>query len=155
MGISKGKPSKGTNILGKTFISKSEKDTIAFSKEFSKKLKKGDVVFLVGDLGTGKTTFTKGLAKGLGVKRTVKSSSFLLANEYAGTKIKLYHMDLYRLEGQSIEGIGLEEYIFGDGVCVIEWADKIKKVNVPSGYYIYIDWVDESKRKIVIRSACR
>ncbi len=82
-----------------------------------------DVILLEGDLGAGKTTFTKGFAKGLGVKRTVNSPTFNIIKEYKG-RIPLYHMDVYRLEGSN-EDLGFDEYFMGEGVCVVEWAHLI------------------------------
>ena len=79
---------------------------------------------LEGDLGAGKTTFTKGLAKGLGINRNVNSPTFNIIKEYQG-RIPLYHMDVYRLESGG-DDIGLDDYLFGDGVCVIEWASRIE-----------------------------
>ena len=84
----------------------------------------GMILTLEGDLGAGKTTFTKGLAKGLGINRNVNSPTFNIIKEYQG-RIPLYHMDVYRLESGGYE-IGLDDYLFGDGVCVIEWASRIE-----------------------------
>lgn len=87
-------------------------------------VKQKDVILLEGDLGAGKTTFTKGLAKGLNIKRTVNSPTFNIIKEYQG-RIPLYHMDVYRLEGSN-EDLGFEEYFMGEGVCVVEWAHLIE-----------------------------
>lgn len=87
-------------------------------------LKAGMVLTLEGDLGAGKTTFTKGLAKGLDIKRNVNSPTFTIIKEYQG-RIPLYHMDVYRLENGADE-VGLDDYLFGEGVCVIEWASMIE-----------------------------
>ena len=84
----------------------------------------GMILTLEGDLGAGKTTFTKGLAKGLGINRNVNSPTFNIIKEYQG-RIPLYHMDVYRLESGG-DYIGLDDYLFGDGVCVIEWAIRIE-----------------------------
>lgn len=103
-------------------------ETILFAERLAKKLKKGDVVALSGNLGSGKTTFTKGIGKGLGVKeaRRINSPTFVIIREYQGN-MPLYHIDLYRLDGiKDVEGLGIEEYIYGDGVTVIEWPEKIK-----------------------------
>jgi len=99
-------------------------------EKLAKKLSRGDVIALFGDLGSGKTTFTKGVGKGLGVKASqrINSPTFVLIKEY-GARIPLYHLDLYRLDNlQDIEDIAVEEYIYGDGVAVIEWAEKIKGI---------------------------
>lgn len=114
--------------MGKTIehISKSEKDTVAFGEQLAGRLKPGDIVCLFGDLGAGKTTLVKGLAKGLKIKSpAVNSPTFVLMNIYEG-KLPLYHFDLYRLDQPSeISAIGYEEFLYGDGVAVVEWADKL------------------------------
>jgi len=99
-------------------------------KRLGRLLQPGDVVALVGDLGTGKTQFIKGLAEGAGVRKAtyVSSPSFTLINEYPG-RIPLYHIDLFRLESEKeAEGLGLEEYVHGNGITAIEWADKISSL---------------------------
>jgi tRNA threonylcarbamoyladenosine biosynthesis protein TsaE len=98
------------------------------TKEFAKKLagflKPGDVIALEGDLGAGKTTFTKGLAEGLDIKRNVNSPTFTIIKEYQG-RLPLYHMDVYRVE-DAFEDLGFEEYFEGNGVTVVEWAHLIE-----------------------------
>jgi len=109
------------------FHSKNVSETIRFGKRIGRLLQRGDVVALVGELGTGKTQFIKGLASGVGVKnpRYISSPSFTLIKEYQG-RIPFYHIDLFRLKTEEeAEGLGLEEYYQGDGVSAIEWADKI------------------------------
>lgn len=121
--------------MRKKFLSKSAQDTIKFASEFAKGLKAGDIIALVGNLGSGKTTFTKGIAKGLGVKnyRYVNSPSFVLIKEYKG-KIPLYHFDLYRLDNiRDVEDLDSDGYFFAKGVSVIEWADKCKPL-LPEKY---------------------
>ena len=116
-------------------VSKSVEETIALGKELAKKQKKGSIVALVGDLGSGKTVFTKGIAEGLGVKnaRYVNSPTFVIIKEYKG-KMPLYHFDLYRLDHySSFDTMNYEEYFYGDGVTVIEWADKIREL-LPKKY---------------------
>lgn len=108
-------------------ISKSVEDTIRAGAVLSRKLKKGDIVALIGDLGSGKTVLTKGIAKGLGVKNSkyVNSPTFVIIKQYKG-RVPLYHFDLYRLDNSSpLDSENYNEYLFGDGVSVIEWADKI------------------------------
>ncbi|PIU42115.1 MAG: tRNA (adenosine(37)-N6)-threonylcarbamoyltransferase complex ATPase subunit type 1 TsaE [Candidatus Omnitrophica bacterium CG07_land_8_20_14_0_80_42_15] len=111
----------------KAFISKSPSETEKLGKKIASFLTKGDVLALIGELGSGKTTFTKGIAEGLGVKtaKYVNSPSFVIIKEHAG-RIPLFHMDLYRLEDISeLDTTGYEEYVGSDGICVIEWADKM------------------------------
>jgi len=111
-------------------VTRNPRETIELGQKLAGKLSRGDVVALYGDLGSGKTTFTKGIGKGLGVKnpRQINSPTFVLIKEYAA-RIPVYHLDLYRLDRlQDIEDIAVEEYIYGDGVTVIEWAEKMKKI---------------------------
>ena len=95
----------------------------AFAASLGPHLQAGDVLLLDGDLGAGKTSFTKGLAKGLGITDYVKSTTFTIIREYRHGRLPLYHMDLYRLEDGGAEDLGLEEYFEGDGVSVVEWPD--------------------------------
>ena len=103
-------------------------DTLGLGEELGKLLRPGDVVALFGDLGAGKTTLTKGIAAGLGVAADVHSPTFTLIHEHAG-RVPLYHVDLYRLEHEEeVADIGIEEYVHGDGVTVIEWADRMRSL---------------------------
>ena len=135
-------------------ISESREETIAIGEGLAKKLKKGDVVALIGNLGSGKTVLTKGIAKGLGVKRAaarVNSPSFVIIKEHKG-RIPLYHFDLYRLDrASSLDQMNYEEYFYGDGVTIIEWADKILPL-LPSRYIeVRLSVISENKRKIGVR----
>jgi len=101
--------------------------TMAAGRALGERLEPGDVLALVGGLGAGKTVFVKGLARGLGVSPAteVTSPTFVLVTEYAG-RLTLYHIDAYRLEhAGAFEALGADELLFGDGVCVIEWADRV------------------------------
>ncbi|WP_420829958.1 tRNA (adenosine(37)-N6)-threonylcarbamoyltransferase complex ATPase subunit type 1 TsaE [Bacillus ectoiniformans] len=102
-----------------------------FAEQLAHHLFPGSVILLEGDLGAGKTTFTQGLAKGLGVKRNVNSPTFTIIKEYMG-KMPLYHMDVYRVK-DSEEDLGFDEYFYGEGVCVIEWAHLIE-AQLPDEY---------------------
>ena len=134
-------------------LSKSVEETMEIGAKFAKGLKKGDVVALIGELGAGKTVFTKGVAKGLGVKnsRYVNSPTFVIIKEYEG-RFPLYHFDLYRLDGHSgFDDMNYEEYFYGDGVTVIEWADKIREL-LPDGYWeVSLKATDEKRRDIKIK----
>ncbi|KON85679.1 ATP-binding protein [Sporosarcina globispora] len=130
------------------FISKKPEDTMAFSERLGSLLQPGDVLALEGDLGAGKTTFTKGLAKGLNITRNVNSPTFTIIKEYYG-RLPLYHMDVYRVE-DSFEDLGFDEYFEGNGVTVVEWAHLIKEQLPEELLTIYL-YLDESgSRKIVL-----
>lgn len=148
------------------YISASEKETFNFAKKFAKQLKGGEVIGLIGDLGAGKTVFTKGLATGLGVKKNITSPTFVLMKIYqtkyprlpksgnggqAISNIKyLIHIDAYRLKTSGdLIAVGAEEYINrADAVTVIEWADKIKKILPAKTRYVKIINNGENKRII-------
>ena len=102
------------------------KETQQFAERLARYLQAGDLLTLEGDLGAGKTTFTQGLARGLGVTDVVNSPTFTIIKEYSG-RLPLYHMDVYRV-GDDVDSLGLDEYFYGDGVCVVEWASLISDV---------------------------
>lgn len=116
------------------------------ARKLGERLQAGDVLTLEGDLGAGKTTFSKGLGQGLGVKRTINSPTFTIVKEYEG-RIPLYHIDAYRLE-DSEEDIGFEEYFQGDGVTVVEWAQFIQEYLPERRLDLTITYLDESGRFI-------
>ena len=104
---------------------KSRAETVKLGRELGKALKPGSIVALTGDLGAGKTYLTKGIVKGLGVKAGVRSPTFVIMNIYPG-KIPVFHYDCYRLKNEAeMEKLGYEEYFYGNGVTVVEWADRI------------------------------
>jgi tRNA threonylcarbamoyladenosine biosynthesis protein TsaE len=110
-----------------SIISRSPADTFAFGMKTAADLRRGDVLALCGDLGAGKTHFVKGLAAGLGIATEATSPTFTLIHEYLGGRLPLYHIDLYRLEEpEEALNIGLDEYLDGNGVTAIEWADKFE-----------------------------
>jgi tRNA threonylcarbamoyladenosine biosynthesis protein TsaE len=112
----------------KKIITLSEEETISAGKDFAAQLKQGDVVALFGDLGTGKTRFAKGISKGLGIIEHVTSPTFVVVNEHLYGRLPLYHFDFYRLRSvNELNEIGFDEYVFGNGVCVLEWADMIEE----------------------------
>jgi|SRR5690625_1351836 len=126
-------------------VTRDEKETKKLGKLLAQNLDKGDVITLDGDLGAGKTTFTKGVAEGLGDKRTVNSPTFTIIKEYEGDLLPLYHMDVYRLEN-SDEDIGFDEYFSGDGITVVEWATFIEEFLPDQLLSINISKKDESSR---------
>ena len=110
-------------------ILKNEEETRAFGLELGASLRKGDIVALIGDLGTGKTALTKYIAEGLGIRETITSPTFTIVQEYRQGRLPLYHFDVYRIgEPEEMYELGYEEYFYGDGVCVIEWADLIEEL---------------------------
>ena len=105
----------------------SVQDTIKFGEKLGKLLIAGDIIFLNGDLGAGKTTLSKSIGEGLGVQEYITSPTFTLINEYEG-RLPLYHFDLYRLDSyEELEELGVEDYFYGNGVCLIEWAEKFSE----------------------------
>lgn len=125
----------------------SEEETIRLAEKLTRLLQPGDVITLAGDLGVGKTTFVKGIARGLGVKRTVNSPTFTIIKEYKG-KVPLYHMDVYRLE-DSDEDIGISEYFNSEGISVVEWAHFIAD-DLPEEYLdIHMTYIDEHRRHLI------
>ena len=138
-----------------TFISHSPAETESLGESFGSAAKHGLVIALSGELGAGKTQLVKGLARGLGITVRVHSPTFTLVNEYAGGRLRLFHLDLYRLEAlQQIRAAGLEEYLQPDGVAVIEWAERLGDGRWEMGDGIRfvranIEIVGEAERKIV------
>lgn len=133
-------------------ISANAERTFSIGRILGENLVGGDILALIGDLGAGKTTLTKGIAKGLGVPDNyqITSPTFTLINEYDGN-FRLYHFDLYRLQdAHDLQDLCYEEYFYGRGVCVIEWADKIKDLVTDDMITIYFSYLDEDTRKIVI-----
>lgn len=124
----------------------SEEETKELASTLASFLKPNDVITLEGDLGAGKTTFTKGLALGLGVKRMVTSPTFVIVKEYEGT-MPLYHMDVYRLENME-EDIGFKEYFNGEGVSVVEWSKFIEDYLPATRLNIRITFLTENSRQI-------
>lgn len=110
----------------KTIELASREATISLGEALGKQLTAGDVLVLDGDLGAGKTTFTKGLSKGLAIPDIIKSPTFTIIHEYHDGRLPLYHMDAYRLENGGGEDLGLEEYFDSDGVSVVEWAEFVE-----------------------------
>lgn len=134
------------------FISESAEETIRAGRDLARFLKEGDVVGLVGELGSGKTWFTKGIALGLGVEpgTVVTSPSFALVNDYQA-RVTLYHMDVYRLETRAeFVSAGLEEYFCGRGVTVMEWADRWREVLPAETLEVRFAVLDEHRREIAL-----
>lgn len=134
-------------------ISNTIEETVKIGNKLARRLKSGDCVALIGELGSGKTVLTKGIAKGLKVRKIqyVNSPSFVIIKEHKG-RIPLYHFDLYRLDKSSpLDSFSFDEYFYGDGVTVIEWADKIRRLLPPKYLEVKLSVIGENKRKIEIR----
>lgn len=134
------------------FISKSPEDTLAFAKNFAKDLKIGDVIVLIGDLGSGKTKFTEGILSYFGIENEISSPTFTIVNEYNSNDISIYHFDVYRLKDSlDFYNIGGDEY-FDKGICIIEWGDIIEDA-LPEKYTKITfkrDINNENYRKLLI-----
>lgn len=129
-----------------TAITQHERETKQLAQNLAQVLEPGDVLALEGDLGAGKTIFAKGIAKGLGIQEPIDSPTFTIVKEYQG-KIPFYHLDVYRLES-SIEPLGFEEYLYGDGICLIEWASRISDWLPDDSIDIQLSVLADHSRKI-------
>ena len=134
-----------------SLISNSEEETKLCAHKLAVQLKAGDIVFLQGELGSGKTTFVKGLAQAFKVNLTqVNSPTFVLMNYYKG-KLPIYHFDLYRLGSpQEMDTLDFDDYIYGPGITVIEWPERLDKLNIKPCYLVKFQHKGEHKRKICI-----
>lgn len=132
----------------------SEKETERIGEAIGQAAEPGTVVALIGDLGTGKTTLTKSIARGLGVTETVTSPTFNIIREYKTGRIPLYHFDVYRIgDPDEMFELGYEEYFYGDGICVVEWADIIEELLPEDAVIIRIErGADEEEREYRIES---
>lgn len=126
-----------------------EMETMQLAEKLGNIVTAGTLITLEGDLGAGKTTFTKGLGKGLGIKRPINSPTFTIMKIYEGGRLPLYHIDAYRLEGLE-QDLGFEEFIYGEGVCVIEWYMFIADLLPEDRLEIKIEYEGEDARKITI-----
>lgn len=132
-----------------SIISHSPEETFEAGNRLADELRAGDVIALDGDLGAGKTHFTKGLAHGLGVELSVTSPTFTLVHEYSGGRLSLFHFDFYRLENEEdIHRIGLEDYLSDDGVLVIEWASRFPHWLPKHTRWFQLSALDGDQRKI-------
>lgn len=135
----------------KSFESASAEQTRAFGADLAAGLKAGDVLLLSGDLGAGKTCLVTGLAQGLGCVSETGSPTFTLINEYKGGRLPLYHIDLYRLnQFAQIQGLGLDEYFDGDGVCAVEWSERLGTLKPSQALEISLEHAGEGRRRICV-----
>jgi len=131
-------------------VTHNEEETIGAGEEFSRQLTAGAVVALVGDLGAGKTRFAKGISRGLGVTENVTSPTFTIINEHLGGRLPLYHFDCYRLKSTAeLDEMGYDEYIYGDGVCVIEWADMVESKLPQKRFNVHCILGDKENERII------
>ncbi len=131
-------------------ISHSEEETILAGKNFSQNLSAGNVVALFGDLGSGKTRFAKGISVGLGIAEHVTSPTFTIVNEHTSGRIPLFHFDFYRMRSLAeLDEIGFEEYLFGNGICIIEWADIVQERLPKKRYDIFFEQGNSHNERII------
>ena len=132
-----------------TFISNSPAETEAFGRRLAEGESAGSVLALKGELGSGKTQFVKGVVAGLGSKAPATSPTFTIVHEYAGGRLPVYHFEFFRLHDyQSVARLGLDDYFFGDGVSVIEWADRFPELIPDHARWISFEIKSENARKI-------
>ena len=136
-----------------TFISNSPAETEAIGRQFAvKDVGAGSIFALKGELGSGKTLFTKGLVAALGGDATVTSPTFTIVHEYSGGHLPVYHFDFFRLQDwQSVARLGLDDYLFGDGVSVIEWADRFPEFIPEQARWILFEIRSENSRAISLK----
>jgi tRNA threonylcarbamoyladenosine biosynthesis protein TsaE len=135
-----------------TLISNSPSETEAIGRQLAKNINAGSVLALKGDLGSGKTSWVKGLVAGLGSHVDVTSPTFTILHEYEGGRLPVYHFDFFRMEDrQSIERLGIDDYLFGDGVTVIEWADRFSEFIPEQACWILFETKSETQRAITVQ----
>ncbi len=138
-------------MITEKIISESPESTVSFFKEMGSRAEPGTVLAFYGDLGAGKTVAAKAVADGLGIAENVTSPTFTLMETYSGGRLPFYHFDLYRIEDESeLDNLFFEEYWEGDGVSVIEWAQRAGSRLPAQAVKIYIEYVSETERSITI-----
>jgi tRNA threonylcarbamoyladenosine biosynthesis protein TsaE len=138
-------------MLSLELTSHSPNDTIKIGAGIGKLASGGDIFLLTGSLGTGKTCLTQGIARGLGIKEHTPSPSFVLIRQFHG-RLTLYHIDLYRLDSiDEIADLGLDDYLYGDGVCVIEWAEKGLRLLPREHLMIEMSYLGDTERQLVFK----
>lgn len=133
----------------KIIYMKNEADTICFGIELGETVKPGTVIALTGDLGAGKTTLTKSIAKGLGIEDVITSPTFNIVKEYETGRLPLYHFDVYRIgDVDEMYELGYEEYFYGEGISVVEWADLIEDIMPEDTLWIRIEYGENEGERI-------
>jgi tRNA threonylcarbamoyladenosine biosynthesis protein TsaE len=140
-------------------VTSSEQETLALARSFARRLARGDVVALTGELGTGKTRFVKGVCEAFGASQRVSSPSFIILNRYAGVdadnrEMFLYHLDLYRIRSlEEIYDLGYEEFLYGDGITLIEWSEQLGDLLPPRRYDVRLSYGEtDTGRRISIEA---
>ncbi|MBQ4534505.1 MAG: tRNA (adenosine(37)-N6)-threonylcarbamoyltransferase complex ATPase subunit type 1 TsaE [Ruminococcus sp.] len=137
-------------------ITRSPEETIRAAEKLGSLIGAGDMIAFKGGLGAGKTTFTRGLAIGLGMKDVVSSPTFALVNDYRGERITLYHFDMYRISTEEeLESTGFYDYPFEENAAVIEWSENISEFLPENAIYITINTISENEREIIIEDGGR
>jgi len=135
-----------------TFISNSPAETEAIGRQVAENIGVGSILALKGDLGSGKTLFVKGVVAGLGSSADVTSPTFTIVHEYRGGRLPVYHFDLFRVENpQALARLGLDDYFFGDGISVIEWADRFREFVPEQARWIFFEIKSETQRAITFQ----
>ena len=137
-------------------VTASPEETQQLGRELATALVSGDVIALTGNLGSGKTCMIQGICRGLGVCDYVNSPTFVLANEYEGVlggrSITVFHLDLYRLAGRAeLEDLGAEEYFYGQGVCLVEWADRAEGLLPPNRRDVQLEYLSDGQRRVTVK----
>ncbi len=131
-------------------ILKNLRETELLGEKIADRLKKGTVIALIGELGTGKTAMTKAIAKGLGITENVNSPTFTLVQEYYSGKLPFFHFDVYRVDAiDELDVIDFNEYFYSDGICVVEWADLIEKELPDEAIRVFIEYAKEEDSRII------
>ena len=135
--------------IKRTITIGSEEETRNFGLALADELAPGDVLALIGDLGTGKTALTRYIAEGLGIKTRVNSPTFTIVKEYREGRLPLFHFDVYRVsDPEELFNIGCDEYFYGNGVCIVEWADLIEEILPENTRYIFIEYGEREGERI-------
>lgn len=152
-GWGKNEVKAGKEVL--TLLSASAEATRAIGARLGRRASAGDVICLEGELGAGKTTFIQGMGEGMGIEVPITSPSFVLVREYRGKdgRPRLYHIDLYRISFiQEALLLGLEDYLYGDGISAIEWAEKVAEILPRERLWVRLEYWGEGKRKLFFRA---
>ena len=141
-----------------TYVTNSPAETEALGQRLAERLQPGDVIAYTGDLGAGKTAFTRGLARGLGITERITSPTFTIVNEYLGGRLPLFHFDMYRLgSSEELYEIGWEDYLARGGVCAVEWSERVSEALPEDTLWVTLERVDgqEDWRRITVEGGAK